>query len=461
MPEINYSSVGKLVEAVKTGNVVSVYLLYGDEFLYKNAFQSLLDAVVPEKERSLNYEALDGVTVGAEEVIDRLNTFPLLSGSKVIALHDTRVFYSKVSAEKLAGKSREAFEKKDLTVACRYFVHMLSALDLSFDDISDGKLARVLEKGSTENRNIGKGENGLWLEKVVEHCLEEKIGIPGHDDAADLLSETLVAGICETNHLVLTTDFVDKRRKLYKTIKKVGVIVDCSISQGTKWADEKERKGILNAHMKKALAQEEKTAAAGLFEALYEKTGASLRTFAGEIEKLVSFVGDRKEITVDDVARTLVKSKQDPIYELGNAIGKRDFAKALFFVDSLLKANIYPLQILSTAVKQVRKLILGKDLVCGCLKGKWNKQLDYGGFQRMVLPELKGLEEDSLVKEVHPYVLFKTLEFSENYTFQELLASLEILLQADRALKSSEQSRKLILERAIIEICGRQNSVHA
>jgi len=454
MSEVNYSAMGQLVEGMKTGDVVPVYLLHGDEFLYKNAFQTLLDVMVPEKERTLNYEALDGVTVGAEEVIGRLNTFPLLSGSKVIALHDTRVFYSKVSAEELASKSREAFKKEDLMGACRYFVHMLSTLDLSFDDVNDGQLDRVWEKGSSDNRNIGKGESGLWLKRVVEHCFQEKIEIPGHDDAADLLSEAIVAGIPGTNHLVLTTDFVDKRRKLYKTIKKVGVIVDCSISQGTKWADEKERKGVLKTHMKKALAQEGKTADAGLFEALYEKTGANLRTFAGEIEKLVSFVGDRKEISVDDVAKALDKSKQDPIYELGNAIGERDIAKTLFYVDSLLKANFYPLQILSAAIKQVRRLILGKDLVRICLKGKWSNQLDYGRFQKMLLPELKGLEEDSLVKEVHPYVLFKTLEFSENYTFRELLESLEILLQADRALKSSGQSSKLVLERAIMEICG-------
>jgi DNA polymerase-3 subunit delta len=54
----------------------------------------------------------------------------------------------------------------------------------------------------------------------------------------------------------------------------------------------------------------------------------------------------------------------------------------------------------------------------------------------------------------NPYPVYQTLLKSNNFSLQELIASLQTLNQADLGLKSSAQDHALILKKAIMEICG-------
>ena len=377
MSEIRCEALPGVLAEAKRGGAAPVYLLYGDEFLYKSAFKTLLKAIVPPRQQSLNYEALDGATADIHEVVARLNTFPLLPGAKVICVNDTQVFYSQMTIDDLV-----------------------------------------------------------------------------HGEDADVLNEAITAGFPKTNHLILTSESVDKRRKLYATIKKIGVVVDCSVARGEKAADKRQQKEILKAHMRETLGYAGKTMALAGFEVLYEKTGAGLRNFHSELEKLIAFVGDRKEILVDDVRKASEKSKQDPIYELSNAIGERDAPKALLLVQSLLKAKLVPLQILSAATKQVRKMILIADLMRVASGRSWKRGMTYGTFQKAVWPELSRCKGAVLSGNAHPFAVYKTLVHSDNYTFEELGEAMGILLEADIRLKTGTQDAGLVMEDALLRICG-------
>lgn len=450
----SYKDISKVLAEIQRGRVAPVYLLYGDEFLCKSALEALLDAVVPASERGLNYETLDGTTVSIHEIVGRLNTFPLLPGTKVIAVHGAKTFYSSMSVGELSKRSREAFERQDLKGAARYFLHLLSAAGLSLDDLSNEDRHGLVDKILGDDlRSVEQGV-GPWLDRMVEYCLSERMSLPSRVDDGDALSEAIVAGFPKTNHLFLTTELVDRRRKLYKTIEKIGVAIDCSMVKGEKAADKRQQKALLKAQMADTLKRVRKTMGPGGFEALYEKTGASLRTFSSELEKLITFVGDRDEILVSDVEEASERTKQDPIYELANALGERDPQKALFLVDGLLKSNLFPLQILSAAINQVRRLILARDFTKKSPGAGWIRGMSYGAFQRAVLPELDKAEADILTGDAHPYVLYKTFVHSENYTFEELAKALEILLDADIQLKTTSQDTKMVLEHAMLRICS-------
>ncbi|NVM57776.1 MAG: hypothetical protein HWN51_06635, partial [Desulfobacterales bacterium] len=452
MSEVRYEALAELVKEVKRGAIAPVYLLYGDEFLCKSAFKALLDAVVPPKEQALNYEALDGATANIHEMVERLNTFPLLPGAKVIAVHGTNVFYSRVTVDDLLYRSREAFEKQSLKESARYFIRMLSVAGLSLEDVADEDRERLLDKCLRDGQKAAKEGFGPWLDRVVDYCLREQMSLPTHQDDADELNEAVVRGFPETNHLILATEFVDKRCKLYKTIKTIGVAIDCSVPKGDRVADKRQQKEVLKAHMRKTLRSVGKTMAPGGFEALYEKTGGGLRNFNNELEKLISFVGGRKEILADDIEDASQRTKQDPIYELSNAIGERDTHKALFLVDSLLKSNFFPLQILSAVTGQVRKLILARDFIRCEYGDGWKRDLSYGTFQKTILPELNKREGDLLASKAHPFVVYKALMHSDNYTLEELAGALEILLDADIRLKTSGHNARVVLEHAILRI---------
>ncbi|RLC12638.1 MAG: hypothetical protein DRH43_01065 [Deltaproteobacteria bacterium] len=448
--DISYKDLSGLLDNIKTGKVAPVYLLYGNEFLLEAAFKRLLNALVPVAEQALNYEALDGAVVNIYDLVERLNTFPIFAGRKAIAVHGTNIFSSEANVDDLLGKAEEAFEKEDLMGSAVYFLQVLSMARLPLNDAGDGDIASLLRN----TFDIGEKHLGPWLNEVADYCLRENMTAPTYQDDADVLTEAIEAGFPETNHLILTTDFVDKRRKLYRTIKAKGVVIDCSVGEGGKTAGRRQQKEVLKAQMREALKTAGKTIAPGGFEVLYEKTGSGLRNFNNELEKLITFVGDQKRIELEDIEQALDMTKEDPIYEVSNAIGERATQKALFLIGRLLKANFYPLQILATIINQVRKLILARDFI-RCSQGiGWKRGLSYGAFQKIILPELQKHETELFPGNAHPFVIYKTLQQADNYTFEELAKAMKILLDADIRLKTTRHDARIVLDHAILEICG-------
>jgi len=449
--ELSYKALPELLAEIKAGTICPVYLLYGDEFLCRSAFKSVLGALVPPHHQDLNYEAIDGAGENVYEIIQHLNTFPLIPSAKVVAVHGTRIFYSAVVMDDLLGRSKEAFEMEGLEESARYLLYTLSMAGMSLDDVREGNWKGVSDKKLREH--FEQDDNSGWLGQVIAYCVQEKMAVPVHQDDADVLNDAILAGYPETNYLVLTTDLVDKRRRLYKTIKKIGVVVDCSVPKGDRKADKDRQQAALKTHMKKILKKVGKRMAPGGFESLYEKIGPDMRSFDSELEKVVTFVGDRDEILPTDVETISKRTRQDPIYEMSNAVAKRDTHKALFFLDSLLRSSIHPLQVLAVVTNQIRKLILAKDFIHSEYGNGWRKDLSYAAFQKMILPKIEKREPDSLTGNTHPYAIYMTLKQSHNYTLEELIGALELLLDTDIRLKSTGQNPKMVLEHAVLGIC--------
>lgn len=451
MSELSYKALPEVLAEIKAGTICPVYLLYGDEFLCRSAFKSVLGALVPPHHQDLNYEAIDGAGENVYEIIQHLNTFPLIPSAKVVAVHGTRIFYSAVVMDDLLGRSKEAFEMEGLEESARYLLYALSMAGISLDDVREGNWKGVSDKKLRER--FEQDDNSGWLGQVIAYCVQEKMAVPVHQDDADVLNDAILSGYPETNHLVLTTDLVDKRRRLYKTIKKIGVVVDCSVPKGDRKADKDRQQAALKTHMKKILKKVGKRMAPGGFESLYEKIGPDMRSFDSELEKVVTFVGDRDEILPTDVETISKRTRQDPIYEMSNAVAKRDTHKALFFLDSLLRSSIHPLQVLAVVTNQIRKLILAKDFIHSEYGNGWRKDLSYAAFQKMILPKIEKREPDSLTGNTHPYAIYMTLKQSHNYTLEELIGALELLLDTDIRLKSTGQNPKMVLEHAVLGIC--------
>jgi DNA polymerase-3 subunit delta len=441
---------------IKGGESWPVYLLYGDAFLCRSVLKSVLDALVPPEHQDLNLEPIDGANENVYEIIQHLNTFPLIPSAKVIAVQGTRVFYSAMVLDNLFHRSKEAFAAQDLKESARYFLYMLSMAGMSVDDMREGNLDRISDKRVRERFEMeGKHDDGGgWLDEILAFCIQEKMAVPEHQDEADVLNDAILAGYPKTNYLVLTTDLVDKRRRLYKTIKKIGVVVDCSVPKGDRKADRQRQQAALRSHMQRILKKVGKTMAPGGFESLYEKIGPDMRSFDSELEKVVTFVGDRDEILLTDVETISKRIKQDPIYEMGNAIAGRDMHRALFFLESLLQNSVHPLQVLAAVANQIRKLVLAKDFIRSGSGNGWRKDISYAGFQKIILPELEKRDPDLLTGSAHPYAIYMTLKQSDNYTLKELIGALELLFDADVRLKTSGQNAKTVLEHAVFGICG-------
>ncbi|MBW1742506.1 MAG: hypothetical protein JRJ47_03635, partial [Deltaproteobacteria bacterium] len=191
MPEVTHNALPKLLAEIKGGAISPVYLLHGDEFLYKAAFKSLLDALLPARDQGLNYEPLDGDKENAYRIVERLNTFPLIPSAKVIAVHGTKAFHSLVAADEFLRKSRDAYEMKNFEEAARYLLYVLSLAGVSMEDLRDGSWTRVFDKELAGSVDM---DGTPWVGEVVAFCVKERITISSDQDDAEVLNDAILKG---------------------------------------------------------------------------------------------------------------------------------------------------------------------------------------------------------------------------------------------------------------------------
>jgi DNA polymerase-3 subunit delta len=461
-----------------------VYLLYGDEYLYKQALKVLLDQLLPQAERSMRCTTVDGSEASLQQALNELNTYALLPGRKIVVISESRVFYSQ--------KNKSALLEKALAAAAAGRQKAATTPFLAYLNLAGWTLADVVQGGPAagELQRQWGSDQLPSLAKLIDYCRSKRLGTDTGAGGAELLASALEKGFPKDHHLVLTTDLADKRRKLYKHLKAEGVVVDCGVPKGARFADKKAQEQVLREQVQVLLAPSGKTLGPKVFAYMCEVTGFDLRTFTQNLEKLVAFVGERSQITLDDARRVLARTRTDPIFELTNALFSRDADGALFYLQSMLKQALQPLQILGAVGNQVRKLLLAKAFTATGGKGLWVPGMPFARFKTEVMPALmandqamatvleewsdalhgdvpaakgrgkakaknKALSTDLLLAKSpqSAYPVYQLLLKADKFSQNELVTSLAKVQKADRRLKGGRLDPGLVLEELVLSIC--------
>ena len=72
---------------------------------------------------------------------------------------------------------------------------------------------------------------------------------------------------------------------------------------------------------------------------LVDALGGDMMMIAGELEKLILYVGEKKRITLGDVETMVLAAKQRTLYELTDAISAKDRPRALAIMDAILSSG--------------------------------------------------------------------------------------------------------------------------
>jgi len=313
----------------------------------------------------------------------------------------------------------------------------------------------------------------------------------------DHLNDFIGKGIPKNHYLILTTCLIDKRKKIYKAIADKGLIIDCSVAQGARKADQDEQRAVLQNVAGQILSKSQKTIDNQAFHALVDLTGFNLDLLFQNLEKLIAYSGKARMISIADVKAVVKRDKKDPIFNLTNAFIAKDVKNALFYLNSLFNEGFHPLQILKSFENLIRKLILVK---CFTQKFYENnnlkvtrkmslKNMNFNSFQQVVLPkvinhdeQLKIVIEDrdkyisnqdsktkankanDLLLAPNPknaYPVFQIFQKSENFSLNELNQALIFLGDLDYRLKSSSFDAKIAIENFIINTCSKGGFVYA
>jgi len=461
-----------------------VCLLFGEEVLYRKAQDKLLGAILGDLPRNIHCEVLEGLNENVATALEQINTYSLLSQSKIVAFTEARIFHTRQNLDRLWEQTAAASQANAMKKAARFFMDLLSVQNLSLDDLNGVSMEAVLKPPGTI-------ENLDWVPGLIDYCRQNGLTVPASVDPQQDLQSAIEKGFPAGHHLIVTTSLVDKRRNLYKTIREKGLVVDCSVPKGDRKADRTAQEAVLDAALVEGLQPYGKRIDPAARQALYDLIGFDLRTLATSVEKLVHFTGEREIIGVADVRQTLQRTRQDPLYALTEAVANRQLSPSLFYLDSLLTGGEFdhPLPLLAAVTNQMRRILVAKDFTEGPHGRVWHPGCSYPQFQTQVMPAVKAFDEalqeqlaaweqslatssadgargrggkkksaspsDLLLagKGRSPYPIYKTLQKAERFTREELLQVMKMLGEADRRLKRSGATGRIILEHVILAIC--------
>jgi DNA polymerase-3 subunit delta len=174
-----------------------------------------------------------------------------------------------------------------------------------------------------------------------------------------------------------------------------------------------------------------KTIEEGAIEILKELQGRDLLNLSQEMEKLITYAGTRKSITLDDAQALVGKSVVSSAFEIAHAAACLDASKAIAIVHELVSLGKRPHEIVGLLAWHFKTLLKIKDLVA-------SGQNEYSITQALRLPRKKAGE-------------FFTQ--SASYSYEDIRAKLEALLEADLNIKRARFSPSLVLEFAVIRLC--------
>ncbi len=166
-------------------------------------------------------------------------------------------------------------------------------------------------------------------------------------------------------------------------------------------------------------------AAADALAALF---GNNLIGIDNELFKLAAYVGQGRPITPEDVAELTPYVPEEKIFDMVDAMGRRDGAAAARLLHNLLDKKNEPLGLFAMIVRQFRLLIQTRE------------HLDSGGGRGGALA--KALH-------IHNFVAGKLEAQSRNFSLEDLEAVYRHLLDLDRRIKTGKIDPVLALDTLI------------
>jgi DNA polymerase-3 subunit delta len=169
---------------------------------------------------------------------------------------------------------------------------------------------------------------------------------------------------------------------------------------------------------------------------LIDSLGADMMLVSRELEKLVLYAGERKQITLGDVETLVLAAKQRSLYELTDAISAKDKARALAVLDAMLlsgegeEAAIGHLYMLARTFRQML-VILEK----GVRDSRAIWQALWQGFR------LPPFAAEDVIRQARRYK-----------SRSELTRAIKLVARADLALRSNPPSKRLVLEHLVMQL---------
>ena len=204
------------------------------------------------------------------------------------------------------------------------------------------------------------------------------------------------------NILILICDKLDERKQIVKLLKEKAEIISKEVSI----------RNLIKLHLDSCKMSN------FVIEYLIDYCGNDYDKILNELEKLKCYKLD-EEITKEDIDKIVLKSFNDNVFSLVDAIMRRNKKRAVNLYNELIEQGEDINKLVSLLAEQFRMIYNGKIL----LKEHNNN-----------------FKEVANILGVHPYRFQKAIESSYNYTLSDILHNLEIIDDMEIAMKTGKST---------------------
>ena len=223
-------------------------------------------------------------------------------------------------------------------------------------------------------------------------------------------------------------DKIDKKRKFYKYFKKNNLTVEFEKLKGQD----------VNRFVREYFILKNREIANADLIYLVEKSGYKSRNLdlnlydlKNEMDKIFS-LAKGKIITREDIDKSISENTDSNIFNFLDALSSKDTSRAIREYAFLRKLNEPSQRILYMIIRQIRLMMLYKNL----------NELGYKSSE--ILKKLS----------ISSFEFNKIANFSKNFKLNELYKIHSELLRTDNSLKTTSLSHKVLIEMLIVQITG-------
>ncbi len=274
-------------------------------------------------------------------------------------------------------------------------------------------------------------------------------------EGVESLTEILRAGLSEGIIFIVSAVNCDKRRGFYKLLS------DKSIATLTHF----DKPDMSRDDWQESVAEivEKRSRDLGLHFAsdalqyFIMQAGAETRQIRQELEKLDLYLGDRRNVTIDDVRLMIPLTHQGIIFEIGRAIEKRNAIYAMKLIDQQLYLGESAVAIIRAAIiPTVRNLYYAAAIREAFPKMPFHSYNSFKAeLERMPKKQIAWLPKTK-AGTVNAWGIFSAIASSKHFTIEGLQKILEATHRADKALVFSGLDHRMLLHRLIAEITAQQ-----
>ncbi len=261
-------------------------------------------------------------------------------------------------------------------------------------------------------------------------------------ELAQFLKDTPPGG----NVLLVTAPKVDKRSSFYKTCASLFEVKEFSLPEKTKEVENYGR-----AALRQALSDHKLRASPAAIELFISKVGADSRQIFNEVEKLALYTHGQSGVSEYDIDAIVVSSSESALWDIQDAVGKRQLSRALQILHRLLAQKESAIAIVTVIVNRVRELLVYREALD---RGWLRLKPGYGGGGMLgewnnLTPDVEEVLTVALKKNpraLHEFRVGILGQQAQAYSLNALKNNQRLAMAAHESLVSSSVPEETILE---------------